>query len=338
MHSPVDRVRRRCVAGLGLLATGLYVRPALAVPEVARESRRLLGTRVDIVAQGDSPVHAREAAAAAFAEMGRLERMMSRYRADSEVSALNRAAGRNPVNVANELMAVLSAAATVAAHSGGRFDITVGTYTGWSFDGAAPRVPNEAELERQSRRVGYRQVILDHEARQVFLTVPGVQLDLGGIAKLPILAAGMRELQRRDLRNAMINGGGDIIVAGHILGRPWRIGLRDPRAPDALLGTISLTDGVVASSGDYERCFVRDGRRYHHILDPRTGHCTSEVRGVALVAPGIDAVNGLGAAIMVAGRDRGIELLAGQAGVDALIVDAKSTVWATQGMAGRLSS
>lgn len=337
MRAPVDRLRRRCVAGLGLLATGLYVRPALAVPEVARASRRLLGTRVDIVAQGDAPAQAPEAIAAAFAEMARLERMMSRYRADSQVSALNRAAGRNPVAVAPELVAVLDAAAAVAARSEGAFDVTVGSYAGWRFDGAAPRVPDEAELLRQSRFVDHRHLVVDRAAGEAFLRRPGAQVDLGGIAKLPILAAGMRELARRGLRNAMVNGGGDVLVAGRIQGRDWRIGLRDPRAPDALLATLSLSDGVVASSGDYERCFVHAGRRYHHILDPRTGHCSRELRGVVLVADSVDAVNGLGAAAMAAGRERGRRLLDPLPGVDALIVDAGSEVWTSSGMARRLA-
>nr|WP_236901450.1 FAD:protein FMN transferase [Cupriavidus necator] len=313
----------------------MFVRPALADATVTHASRRLLGTRVDIVVQHGSHGAVQAAIAAAFAEMARLEQLMSRYRPDSQVSALQRAAGRHPVRVAPELMAVLQAAAAVSARCRGAFDITVGAFAGWRFGADGSRVPDAAELARARPLVDYRQVVLDARRGEVMLARPGMRLDLGGIAKLPILEAGMQVLRRHGLANAMVNGGGDVLAMGQLQGRDWRIGVRDPLAPARLLGVLQVADAVVASSGDYERCFVAGGRRYHHVLDPATGLPTAGPRGVTLVAPGAAAVNGLGAALMVAGQPGWKRLTSGLAGVDGLVVGDGGR-WMSPGMAHRL--
>ncbi|AGW89428.1 thiamine biosynthesis lipoprotein ApbE [Ralstonia pickettii DTP0602] len=336
----IDTTRRamiRGAAGVPLLATGMFVRPALADPTVTRASRRLLGTRVDIVVQGASHTAVQAGIAAAFGEMARLEQLMSRYRPDSQVSALQRAAGRHPVRVAPEVMAVLQAAAAVSARSGGAFDITVGAFTGWRFGEDGIRVPDAAELARERPLVGYRQVMLDARRGEAMLARPGMRLDLGGIAKLPILDAGMQVLRRHGLRHAMVNGGGDVLASGQLQGRDWRVGVRDPLAPARLLGVLQVSDAVVASSGDYERCFIAGGRRYHHVLDPATGLPSAGPHGVTLVATTAAAVNGLGAALMVAGQAAAGRLLAGVAGVDALVAG-DGRPWMSPGMAQRLQA
>ncbi|MDP2405781.1 MAG: FAD:protein FMN transferase [Hydrogenophaga sp.] len=331
--------RRRCLAGLGgLLVTGLGLRPALASPTVQRASRTLMGTRVDIVAQGGDPASTAVAIQAAFAEMQRLERMMSRYRADSLVSALHRSAGRSWVDAPPELMAVLQRAAELSRLTDGAFDITVGAYDGWSFDANHARIPSPEELRRERRLVDFREVSINPLAGQVGLSRSGMRIDLGGVAKLPILQAGLRVLERHGLRNAMLNGGGDVLTRGQLLGRDWRVGIRDPRAPERLIGTVFLGDGCVASSGDYERCFVRNGRRYHHVLDPASGMPSSGVRGVVLVSRQPDPVNGLGAAIMAAGAAAGLHLLSPLHEVDSLIVDGNASVRTTGRMDVRLQA
>ncbi|MDG5975147.1 thiamine biosynthesis APBE transmembrane protein [Hydrogenophaga taeniospiralis CCUG 15921] len=322
--------RRQCLAGLGgLLVAGLGMRPALASPDVHRASHVLMGTRVDIVAQGDNTGATATAVQAAFAEMQRLERMMSRYRADSLVSAMHRSAGRGLVEAPPELISVLQRAAELSRLSEGAFDITVGAYHGWSFDPRDARMPAPEELRRERRLVDFRDVLVDPATGQAGLGRPGMRIDLGGVAKLPILQAGLRVLEQHGLRHAMVNGGGDVLTRGQLQGQDWRVGIRDPRAPERLIHTVQVRDACVASSGDYERCFVRNGRRYHHLLDPRTGMPSRGVRGVVTVSRPSDPVNGLGAAIMVAGATAGRHLLSPLREVDSLIVDADDRVWRT---------
>lgn len=329
--------RRQCLAGLGgLLVAGMGLRPALARADVHRASRVLMGTRVDIVAQGDSPSATAAAVQAAFAEMQRLERMMSRYRADSLVSALNRQAGRQSVPVPPELMAVLQRAAELSRLSEGAFDITVGAYQGWSFDPLDARLPTPEELRRERRLVNFQDVALQPRQGLARLERAGMRIDLGGVAKLPILQAGTRVLEQHGLRHFMLNGGGDVLTRGQLQGQDWRVGIRDPRAPERLIGTVQLQEGCVASSGDYERFFEREGRRYHHVLNPATGMPSQGVRGVITVSREPERLNGLGAAVMVSGAPAGHRLLSRLPEVDSLVVDADARVWATGDMQRRL--
>ncbi len=330
--------RRRMLATLPLLVTGFYLHPERAEATVRQASRSLMGTRLDITVQVDSSVDTDLAISAAFAEMQRLVDLMSRYRIGNPVHALHFASGIQPIAIAPELMNVLQMAQAMSQRSRGAFDITVGALTAWDFTQTSPVVPDAAELAHERQLVDFQDLILNPAQSTAFLRKRGMRIDLGGIAKLPILQAGMRTLQQHGIRNAMLNGGGDVVVKGQLHGRDWRIGLRDPRAPERILGTIDLNAGFVAASGDYERFFIRNGRRYHHVLDPKSGQPTSGPHGVALVSRTLDEINGLGASIMVAGASAGRSLLAPLQQVDALIVDAHAGLWLSRGMAGRLQS
>ena len=152
-----------------------------------------------------------------------------------------------------------------------------------------------------------------------------------------ILAAGLGVLERNGVTNALINGGGDVLASGRLQGRPWRVGVRDPRAPDKLLGAIAIEGlGIVASSGDYERGFVHQGRRLHHVLDPQTGWPTQGVHGVALLARDVQAVNGWGTALMVQGMRVGPQWAGRMPGVAVLMAGQDGSVWQSSTMAAAL--
>jgi thiamine biosynthesis lipoprotein len=308
-----------------------------AVSGVHRFSQVLMGTQVDLTLQGGDRAAVAAAAQAAFAEMTRLADMMSRYRSTSALNAINLMAGLQPVTVPPELLQVLLMARRSAQASGGDFDPTVGSLHGWNFDPGNVSVPSAYRVSRQLSLVGHKGLVLDEHAGTAYLSRRGMRLDLGGIAKLPILQAGMQQLHRHGVADAMINGGGDVLVAGQLNGQPWRVGLRDPRRPDRLLGAVSVSHGFVAASGDYERFVIHQGRRLHHILDPKTGYPTRGPRGVVLIADDLEAINGLGAAIMVAGAGAGRARVAETPGLDALIVDADGSLWRSPGMATRLA-
>lgn len=329
----VNLLRRRIALGLPLLATAMFERHAWSAPTVQRDARMLMGTRVDITVEHHDLRLGRQAIDAAFAEMQRLSDMMSRYRADSLVSALQRRAGGRPLAVPAEMMAVLKMAAAVSERTRGAFDVTVGAFSGWNFEPGRTAIPDAKKLASERQFVNHKDLVLDEVSMTAHLRRRGMLVDLGGIAKLPILGTGLETLKRHGMANMLINGGGDVLAHGQLQGRDWRVGIRDPRAPEKLLGVIHLSQGIVASSGDYERCFDRDGRRYHHILDPRTGNPTTGPHGVTLVSRTLDAVNGLGAAIMVAGAEFGRQLLAAQNEVDALIVGRDRQPWMSAGMA-----
>ncbi|MCK6432653.1 MAG: FAD:protein FMN transferase [Aquabacterium sp.] len=332
--------RRRMV--IGLVATAavqpLVVLPALAAStaRVAPAGRALMGTWVTIeLAQPQHP-HADRTIAAAFDEMLRLERLLSHHDASSALSRLNRAAGQGPQVVPAELLGMLTLAQAAAVRTGGRFDPTVGRLTR-GVDGLADgTVPAEALVHAARAHIGHARLRVDRARRQAAITDPATRLDLGGVAKLPILEAGLRVLHAHGLRGAIVNGGGDVLATARPDGRPWRIGVRDPAAPDDLLAVLPLHHGVVASSGDYERYVSHAGRRYHHIVDPATGRPSRGLHGVTLVADRVAEVNALGAAAMVAGPAHAGSMLAGCGVTQALLVGEDTRVHCTPALAAKL--
>jgi len=301
------------------------------------EQRPLMGTLVEVIAEGadDAALHA--AVEGAYREMGRLSDMMNHYDPKSVVSAINDAAGLHPVRVPSELMQVLELAQRMSARTHGAFDATVGGLAGWRFRADDPRMPSAAEIAARLPLVDWHRLRLDVRAQTAFLERPGMRIDLGGIAKLYIIQAGADLLERHGASRALVNGGGDVACFARAGAPPWRVGVRDPRAPDKLLGVLAIERGIVASSGDYERYFEHGGRRYHHILDPRTGYPSTGVHGVTLVSDRLEALDGLGVAIMVLGEKEGERLVGATPGLDALIAGRGGNLWMTPGMRRRLA-
>ena len=310
---------------------------ASAVPQ-RRVSRTLMGTTVDLVAEGTDAAALDQAMAAAFAEMERLEALLSRYRSDSVVRRIGGAAGRFPVKVPAEVLAVLRTTQRLHAESGGAFDATIGALDGWHFEPGHEAAPSDAAIAQALGLVQGRDLRVDMARSTAYLARPGMALDLGGVAKLPILDAGLRVLEQRGVANAMVNGGGDVLVRGRSQGRPWRVGIRNPYLPDRLSGVLELSGrAVVASSGDYERCFMQGSKRLHHVLDPHTGRPTEGVHGAVLTATEVAAVNGWGTALMVQGASLGRHLHGRQPGVELWVAGATPAAsWMSPGLQAAL--
>lgn len=336
-RAPAADRGRRAVLCAGAALAGWAVTARASAPDVRlRDSRALMGTQVDIAVQGVDPGLLRVAIDAAFARMEALEAVMSHYAPTSRLAAINLAAGIQPVPAPRELREVLHMATDVSRRSSGAFDATIGSVGRWHFGPQAPRRPTDAYIREHLGGVDWRQLVVDDRAGTAYLARRGMRLDLGGIAKLYILQQGLDTLRAHGVRTALVNGGGDVVATTAPQASAWRIGIRDPRAPARLLGSLALREGFVASSGDYERFFLRDGRRYHHVLDPRTGYPTDGPRGVTLVGRELRAVNGLGAAAMVLGVDGGRELVRGSEGVQGLIASADGQLWVSPGLGERL--
>lgn len=341
---PFDAGRRRlAIGGLGMaigasLAAWPVAGRARTPPLRLRMSRPLMGTQVDIAVQGDDRNALEGAQRAAFDRMSALAGVMSHYEATSRVNAINLAAGLIPVAVEPELMQVLSMAQRVSRRTGGAFDVTIGSVGRWHFDAKNPSMPAPDYIARHLRDVDWRKLVLDERAGTAYLARRGMRVDLGGIAKLYILQAGLDTLRSHGVKSALVNGGGDVVAISDDAVRPWKVGVRDPRVPGTLLATLDLRDGFVASSGDYERYFDRAGRRFHHVLDPKTGYPTQGPHGVTLVGPDLESVNGLGAAAMILRTNEQRELLIGTKGVDALVAGRDGRLWTTPGMRSRLAA
>lgn len=270
-------------------------------------------------------------AALVFRTFEQVEALASEWRASSPLAVVNQAAGRGPVVVPAELLALLERGLALGKLTEGAFDVSWAALWGlWDFKRGV--IPPAQQLVAALSKVDYRRVKLDPANRTVAIAA-GMKLGLGGIAKGWALDRASALLRKDGVASFSLSAGGQVLVAGGKKGRPWRVGVRDPRAgAQSYFAVISLRDGSVATSGDYERFFVRDGRRYHHILDPRSGQPTRGLRSATVVDGDATRADALATALMVLGRERGLALIEGLPGVDALVVDATGRVHRTSGL------
>jgi thiamine biosynthesis lipoprotein len=303
------------------LAAALFLGAALLVAGACRPAAEplLMGTTFQIRALVEDEEAGCDAIEAAFAEIERVEALLSEWIDASEISAVNAAAGVEPVAVGPELLEVVERAQRIGALTGGAFDATfVACGRLWSFTG--PRRPDDDELAACLELVDGARVELDAEASTVFLPERGMALGISGIGKGYGVDVAAGALEERGVTDYFVDGGGDIRLRVERRGEPWRVGIAHPRSPGNLLGTLALEDGAVVSSGDYFQYFERDGVRYHHILDPSTGRPADLSIAVTVIAPEATDADALATGIFVLGPERGLALVETLPGVEALIV------------------
>ena len=234
---------------------------------------------------------------------------------------------------------MLRAAAQVSAWTEGGFDITFGALAEiWKFDHDQDgRVPGAAEIAAHRARVDYRAVVVDDGPGTVRLARPGVHVHLGGIGKGYAVDRAVAMLRGAGLTDFMVQAGGDLYVAGRAGDTPWRLGIQDPRGTGGEpFAVVELTDATFSTSGDYERFFVKDGVRYHHIVDPKTGEPARECRSVTIVAREAVWADGLSTGVFILGPERGMALVERLPDVDAVIVTADNRVLVSRGLVGRV--
>jgi thiamine biosynthesis lipoprotein len=274
-----------------------------------------------------------------FTEFDRLEWLMSVWRKGSDIDRLNAAAGENPVSVSADVRSVLRSARQISEWTGGKFDVTFGVLSDlWRFDHDQDnRVPDMTEVRRRLPLIDFRSLEIDDKTGTAFLTRKGMRANLGGIGKGYAIDRGVEILRRRGLNDFMIQAGGDLYAAGRRNGNRWRLGIQDPRGPaNTSFARLALTDSTFSTSGDYERSFVKDGRRYHHILDPSTGEPASLCRSVTIVTDRAVVADGLSTGVFLLGPDAGMALLSRFANVDAVIVTSKNQVLVTPRLKERI--
>jgi thiamine biosynthesis lipoprotein len=310
----------------GLLVT------SLARAEWFRFSDSAMTTPVALELWADSEQQGERLWLSVFAEFTEVDEVMSRYREDSELSRVNREAADHPVPVSQPLFEVLSKAHEISAMSEGAFDISFAS-VGYLYDFRERRQPDDNAVEAGLERIDYRDILLDGDDGTVRFRKPGLMLDLGGIAKGYAVDQGIRVLQRAGVRHARLSAGGDMRLLGDRRGRPWMVGVRDPRHPEKQAVVMPLSDTAISTSGDYERFFIDDeGQRVHHILSPSTGRPVGEVQSVTIVGNQAMTTDALSTAVFVLGAKQGLELINALEGIDAVIIDEHRRMHYSQGL------
>jgi len=285
-----------------------------------------MGTVVEITLTGESEESAQKAALQAFQEIKRIEHLMSPWIESSDVNRINRSAGNDGVKVSPETLEVIKRVQEVSKLSEGGFDITVGPLIQlWRKARERGKPPEMEEVKETLNWVNFRNLKTLY-GRKVLLRKKGMAIDLGGIAKGYAVDRAFELLKSFGYRNLVVNAGGDLRVGGSKPEGPWLIGIQHPRDPEKMMARISVSDTGVATSGDYERFFIHQGKRYHHILDPRNGFPAEECQSVTVLHKEGVTADALATAIFVLGPEKGYSLCQRLEGVDCLIVDKDGSI------------
>ncbi len=320
---------------LAAVMTGL----AIAVhAETVEDGRKKMGSRFEITAVHADPAQARRAIDRAYAEIDRIEAMISSWRPSSVTSEVNRQAGRRPVAVPGELFNLVRRSIKLSQLTGGAFDVTfAGVGRLWDFKADPPRLPEADAIRRALTHVGYRKLVLDAAAGTVFLDDEGVRIGFGAIGKGYAANRAVFVLQENGIDSGVVSAGGDLVAFGQKEdGSLWDIGIAHPLHRDQVFARLPLSEQAVVTSGDYESFVTIDGQRYAHILDPRTGYPVAHLRSVTIVCPDAELADGLATAIFVLGPDQGLKLINALRGIEALLVGPDGELHFSAGLRSQL--
>ena len=335
-YLPASKSTTAAIAATIIVFTIIAIAIYNKKPSEMKYARTLMGTVVEITLVGSDDARLNAAAEAAFDEIKRLEGLMSHYKDDSDVAKVNRTAGKEAVTISKETMDVIDASLKVSQITNGTFDITMGVLGKvWHFtkdDRGEMTVPSRAEVEKLLPLIDYRQIIIDKKNNTAKLAKQGMRINLGGIAKGYITGKAVEMLKRHGIKKGIVHAGGDMAVFSESDNAPWLIGVQDPRNKDKISGTLKVANAAIATSGDYERFLIKDGTRYHHIMDPSTGFPANKCRGVTIVAKDSTLADALSTAVFVMGPDDGMKLIETLPDVDGLIIDADGKIAVSSGL------
>jgi thiamine biosynthesis lipoprotein len=301
-----------------------------------QKSEPLMDTLVTVTVVADSADQAGKAIQSAFSTIGKFGDRINFFSPTSELSDINRNAGVRPVKVSPDTLDIIEKAVSVSEKSGGAFDATVGAETSlWDFHKKIK--PPDEQIRKNLHLVNYRNIIIDKEKSTVFLKEKGMLLDLGGIAKGYAADLAVADLKRNGITAGIVANAGDIRVFGRKPdGSPWKVGIENPRhesSSDEIIAKVKLVDKAISTSGDYQRYFILDGKRYHHLIDPATGHPAYGCRSVSVIADRGAFTDAFSTAVFVLGPEKGMKLVR-EMGMDAVIVKDDGTIMTTPGLKG----
>jgi thiamine biosynthesis lipoprotein len=305
---------------LAPLLTVLLLGAALpARADWMQRTEAIMGTRCYVELWADDAAKGNDAIDAVMAELRRIDNLMSHYKPESQLSQINQYANERPVQVDKELFDLIKLSTHYSQITEGAFDITYAS-VGYLYNYPQHIHPTEEQIRQALPAVNWRNMLLDEEHHTVRFEHPGMRIDLGGIGKGYAVDRGIDILKARGIARALVTAGGDSRIIGDRIGRPWLVAIRHPDNPSKVVTRIPLSDSAVSTSGDYERYFDEDGVRYHHIIDPRTGHSASKVRSATILAPTATQTDGMSKTAFVLGAEKALEIINRMPEYDAVFV------------------
>ena len=321
-----------------LLAGAACAGDAPRDPRLVERSFVSMGSSLKVTIWATDEAKAGAAADRVSREFDRLESLLSIWKDGSDVVRLNAAAGRAPVAVSPETIEVLTMARMASEWTAGKFDITFGSLADiWKFDHDQDNtVPEASAIAARLPLVDYHAVQIDAAKRTAFIARPGVRVHLGGIGKGYAVDLAVTMLKSEGFRDFLIQAGGDMYAAGTNNGTPWTLGIADPRGAHDAFAAVEVRDATFSTSGDYERFFLKNGVRYHHLIDPDRGEPARGCRSVTIIASRALIADVLSTGVFIMGPEAGMALVEKMPDVEAVIVTASNEVLLSSGLKGRV--
>jgi len=314
------------------LATLVLLSPvSAALADWLGDARPLMGTEVSVYLWSDDAQLGQQAVEEVFSEAARIDRLMSTYRDDSEISKINRLAAVSPVVTGEELFRLVQRSLDISVLTLGAFDITFDS-VGQYYDFRSRQRPDSETVASERENIDYRYVQLDEAASSISFLKEGVRINLGGIAKGYVVERGIDILRHQGIKNAIVTAGGDSRLLGDRRGRPWMVGIRDPRIEGQVAISVPLAEEAISTSGDYERFFDEDGVRYHHIIQPATGAPAGGVRSASVFGPDAVITDALSTSVFVMGVDQGLTLIGTLPDYESIVIDSEGRVYYSDGL------
>jgi thiamine biosynthesis lipoprotein len=317
---------------LQVLLCLLFISLATHSQEIFKRTLKLMGSRFEITVVAQNSKKADEYIDLAIAEVKRIEKLISSWDEQSQTNQINKQAGRSPVRVSPELFALIERSMAISKISDGAFDISYACMdTLWTFDGSMTDLPSAELINDRLKKIGYKNILLDANNSIVFLSKPGMKIGFGGIGKGYAADRAMSLLVEKGVSAGIINASGDMITWGRQPdGSEWKVAITNPLDKGHAYATLPASDRAVVTSGNYEKFIEINGKRYSHIIDPRTGYPAQGLLSATVFAQQAEKADALATAIFVLGFEAGINLVNQLPDVECILVDEQGNLHTSQ--------
>ncbi len=293
---------------------------------------KLMGSRFDITVEAKNTTEADKFIDLAVNEIKRIEKIISSWDAESETSAVIHNAGIKPVQVSPELFGLIERSQAISKITDGAFDISFASMDKiWKFDGSMTAMPSQEAIDMAKAKIAYQNIILDKNKYTVFLKEKGMKIGFGGIGKGYAADKAKELLIAHGVKAGIINASGDMNTWGTQLdGNAWTVAITNPMNKKNAFGTFSISDRAIVTSGDYEKYIMFDGKRYAHIINPKTGYPTTGIISVSVFAPKAEMADALATAVFVMGKESGLNLIEQIPDTECILVDDQGKIFKTK--------
>jgi len=293
---------------------------------------KLMGNHFEISAVAENEAWAHERIDAAVLEIQRIEKLLTTFSDTSETSFINQNAGIEPVLVSRETFNLIERSIRLSAITQGAFDITYGSVDKrlWNFDTTMKELPSPEVAKKMVRLINYRNVILDKEKGTVFLKEKGMRIGFGGIGKGYAAERAKQVMKEMDVDSGIVNASGDLAVWGYQPdGSPWTIGIVNPNVANQIFSYMAVTDMAVATSGNYEKYIMVNGKKYSHTIDPRTGLPVTGIKSVTIIAPNAELADAMATPVMIMGIKAGLHMINQINNIEAILIDDNDKIYSS---------